>query len=82
MEKRTIESQLVWITPPECQGQMVVESYASGEEGVYRRTVDRTLPPGHQDGTSYELAVWDDLLGPAEPWNRAPRARRWQGVSR
>jgi len=58
---------LVFHTPPRLQGPMIEVSYASDENGVVRRTVDRS-----DRTTSYEWASWDDFHGPFEPWNEEP----------
>ena len=57
-----------WNTPPDCQGQIQLVSYASGEDGViYRRVWDQS------DGSrvySRRLLGEDELF---EPWVREPK---------
>lgn len=66
-----------FVTPPEQQGQMVYESFASTSDLAVRRTTDRSEVPGHE---VYECAAWGDLWDDTpegeevvfEPWNRTP----------
>ena len=61
-----------YITPPENQGQIVIVSYASDGEGVFRRTVDQS----GKRPTLHEHIYWEDFLDHEpeyQPWNRAPR---------
>lgn len=63
-----------YITPPENLGQIVIVSYASDEDGVFRRTVDQSSSDG--DTIMIEYIYWDEYLDhdtEYEPWNRAPR---------
>ncbi len=57
-----------WLTPPACQGQIVLRSYASGESGViYRRVWDQ------DDGTrtfAKRLLRDDEEF---EPWQSEPK---------
>ena len=54
-----------WITPPECQGQIVEYSYGTTDEGaVMVRRYDRS-----DRTTSYGMVDADEEC---EPWNRAP----------
>lgn len=58
-----------WITPPVCQGQIVLVSYASGdpEAGViYRRTWDQS--DGERDYAKRLLRDDEDF----EPWQTEP----------
>jgi len=54
---------LVFITPPENQGQTITISYASDGERVYRETRDRSCGdiPGDSGRTVIECAQWADL---------------------
>lgn len=56
-----------WLTPPKCQGQIVLYSYAPGDEGViYMRVWDQG------DGTReyYKRLLSDDEA--FEPWQTEP----------
>jgi len=56
-----------WITPPECQGQMVEVSYGLDHGGTpWQRTCDADR------NVSYKR-LWDEVLDDWEPWNREPR---------
>ncbi len=56
-----------WITPPRCQGQIVLVSYARGEDGViYRRTWDQS---DGDRGYAKRLLADDE---PFEPWQTEP----------
>lgn len=62
-----------YYTPPECRGQIVEVSYASTEDGIIRRSHDRS------DGTTtYQIALWEDLDDDIdfEPWNAEPDVPR------
>ena len=62
-----MNASLTWITPPECGGQIVEYSYASGDEGVMMRIHD------HASGeVSTYVADWDAMTGECEPWNGTP----------
>jgi hypothetical protein len=61
-----------YITPPENQGQIVIISYASDADGVFRRTVDQS----GQRPMVIEYIYWDDYLDhdtEYEPGHVAPR---------
>lgn len=64
---------LSWITPPENQGQIVTESYASDDEACYSRVHD-----GSDGSTSYYVARFGGKSAVPEswfePWNGVPDA--------
>ena len=68
---------LEWITPPECQGQIVEVSYASDCEAyLWRRVHDRA-----DQSTRYARVDLDDLDdADLQPWNREPSVSDWESV--
>jgi|HubBroStandDraft_4_1064222.scaffolds.fasta_scaffold00029_7 hypothetical protein len=56
-----------WLTPPACQGQIVLVSYASGEDGViFRRAWDQS---SGKRTYAKRLLADDELF---EPWQMEP----------
>lgn len=78
MKNATLMGQ--FITPPECQGQIVVVSYAPGdidEEGyIIERQHDRS------DGSTQYAAYRYPARGAFEPWNDVPNLGRFAGKVR
>ena len=72
---------MMWITPPECQGQIVTYSYAATPDGsVYRRRTDASDPT--DEPASYEVANYADCCCDGEcdcfdPINREPSGYNW-----
>lgn len=55
-----------WITPPKCQGQIVLRSYVAEDGVVYRRTWDQS--DGSREYTKRFLGDDEKF----EPWNEEP----------
>jgi hypothetical protein len=69
-----------WITPGECQGQIVELSFCADGDYIYRRTLDRS-----DNSVEYERRDWDfspDGDGVDgehfQPWNRKPGGEGWE----
>jgi len=66
---------LTWITPPECQGQIVETSYAAIEGGYAMRVHDRGARETHYYATDYDSLVDGTVF---EPWNEEPLIASWR----
>lgn len=62
-------SDLTFVVPPECQGQIVEYAYAidSDREDIVCRTFDAS-----DRTTSYSISPLENLVGEFEPWNHRP----------
>lgn len=74
-----VDSATIWHTPPSCQGQHVVTSYAMTPDWLVSRTVDRC------DGSVvHRAARWtrgtEAWARSAGPWNSEPPSTRWRQV--
>lgn len=72
---------MMWITPPECQGQIVTYSYAATPDGcVYRRRTDASEPT--DAAPSFDVADCaecgcDGECNCFDPANREPSGYDW-----
>lgn len=57
---------MMWITPPKCQGQIVVVSYAATPERALQRVYDQS-----DRTTKYYAAEWEDVNGEWDGWDPA-----------
>ena len=60
-----------WVTPPNCQGQIVLVSYAQDGDVIYRRSWDQNTDRKTYGQRTYEKRFLnDDAL--FEPWQTEP----------
>lgn len=80
-EIAAVSSNLTFIVPPECQGQMVEYSYACDENTAYQRVTDRSSRT-----VALYTADWADLPDDAfsswDPANSEPAISGWESVQK
>lgn len=59
--------EIGFVVPPVNQGQLVEVAYGACDDGIVRRTTDRSTAV-----VSYEIADWEDLDGEYQPQNESP----------
>lgn len=77
---------LAWHTPPECQGQIILTSYAVDPERglLLSREVDQSYPRSDARRVVYYAMGAENFDGLWDPWNGAPDFGpdpEWEGVT-